>query len=70
MHFAGGFYRLPKKSSPFHVKPDTFAVETWPIEQPIDYPKNAATFEHVREGRGMAAIDADVDAYMEANHVN
>ncbi len=29
-----------------------------------------ATFEHVREGRGMAAIDADVNAYMEANHVS
>ena len=26
-----------------------------------------ATFEHVREGRGMAAIDADVNAYTEAN---
>ena len=32
-------------------------------------PHKGATFEHVREGRGMESVDADIEAHLEAHGV-
>ena len=34
-----------------------------------DGPHKGATFEHVREGRGMESVDADIEAHLEAHGV-